>query len=308
MAQQEYDLVIIGAGPAGLTACLYALRSRLKTLMLDKMQMGGYLSYIGSLENYPGFPEAISGKELGERIVKQLEKYGREFRLKEVRKIEAVGEQWRVNAEGEEISAKTVIIATGSRPRGLNIPGEKEFLGKGVSTCAICDAPFFRDKEIFVIGGGNTALEESLYLSEFAAKVNIVHRRDELRADRILQERARANQKISFLLSSECVEILGENVVRAVKIRDKKSGQVSEYQCKGVFLFTGMLPQTDFLSPDINRDAVGYIITDVAMMTSAKGIFAAGDCRQGSLRQVVSACGEGAHAAYSVKRYLENYF
>ncbi len=302
-----FDVIIVGAGPAGMTACLYALRFKLKVLLVDRMQIGGYLNYIDILENYPGFPDGISGIKLTEYIISQLKHYDFQFMQTTVEAIskDAKG-QWELKTAKETLVSKTIIICTGTVPKKLGITGEAEFLGKGVSYCAMCDAPFFRDKEIVVIGGGNTALEEALYLSKFASKVTIVHRRDRFRGDAVFVEKAKQSENIDFIMESVCTKISGAVTVEGVNIKGP-AGNEKLVRTSGVFLFVGMNPQTEILEGLGARDDSGYIVADENFATTAKGIFVAGDCRQNSLRQVISACGEGAKAAYSVHKLLEKY-
>lgn len=299
-----YDLIIIGAGPAGLTACLYALRSRLNVLLVDKTAEGGYLGQIQDLENYPGFSQ-INGFQLAENMVRQLQKYDYKFKQLDVEKIEKSNDLWNVISRAETITAKALIVSTGSTPRKLGVIGEEEFIGKGVSYCGVCDAPFFRDKDVIVIGGGNTALEEAMHLSKFASRIRIVHRRQGLRADKVLEEKVRANKKIEFILDAVCTKIAGSNTVEKVYIEDVNTKKQEILQSQGVFIFVGMNPQTGFLGGLIEKDELGYISSDRELLTSQKGIYACGDCRDVPLRQVVTACGEGAIAAHSVRKYLE---
>lgn len=300
-----YDLIIIGAGPAGLTACLYALRSKLEVLLIDKFQPGGYLNYIDKLENYPGFPKGVSGMELTERVVKQLKLYNFQFKQEEIKNIKQnTGFLWEVFTKNESFITKAIIMATGSHPVQLGVEGEKKFFGKGVSYCAMCDAPFFKDRDLVVIGGGNAALEEALYLTHFAKSVVVVHRREKLRADAVLQELAHNNKKIKFILNSVCTEINGKDAVEKITLKNAQ-GDISEVSCQGVFVFVGMRPQTGFIKGLLETDKGGYIITAKDLATSAQGIYACGDCREVILRQVVTACGEGALAAYSARKYLE---
>jgi thioredoxin reductase (NADPH) len=301
----SYDVVIIGSGPAGLTACLYCLRARLNVLLIDKAASGGYLNQIQALENYPGFEQPISGYELAEKMVSQLKQYDYKFEQLQAEKIEPSGSDWKIFTAKQEIVTKTVIIATGSTPKTLGIEGEGEFTGKGVSYCAVCDAPFFKNKELIVIGGGNTALEEAIYLTKFAARVKILHRRSQLRADKVLQERAKSNQKIEFLLNRVCIKISGTKTVENVYIEDVQTKNQELVSAQGVFIFVGMKPQTEFLGDLVRRNESGYILTDKDLLTSQKGIFVCGDCRDIPLRQVITACGEGAIAAYSARKYLE---
>jgi len=300
-----YDLIIIGAGPGGLTACLYALRSRLNVLLIDKALPGGYLAQILELENYPGF-EVISGFELAEQMVKQLEKYNYQFKQLDVEKIEKNNRSWDVISGQQRVTAKALIIATGSSPRKLGVEGEQEFIGKGVSYCGVCDAPFFRNKEVVVIGGGNTALEEAIYLTKFANKVTIVHRRQGLRAEKILEDRARENEKIKFILNAVCTKISGAKTVEQINIEDVNTGNQEIIKTQGVFIFVGMDPQTKFLNGLLETDKAGNIISDKNLAASEQGVFVCGDCTDIALRQVITACGQGAIAAHSVNKYLES--
>ncbi|MCP4649397.1 MAG: thioredoxin-disulfide reductase [PVC group bacterium] len=299
-----FDMVIIGAGPAGLTACLYALRSRLDVLMVDKMQIGGGLGYIQNLENYPGFPDGISGLKLADDILAQLRSYEFKFLPINVSQISGADKSWQLEASGEKIITKSTIVAIGAEPKKLGVPGEETFIGKGVSYCAVCDALFFREKNVVVVGGGNAALEEAMYLTKFASSVTIVHRRDKFRADEVLQERVRDNSKIKFEMNAVCEEVVGAQTVNAVNIK-YKDGTQKQIVCDGVFIFIGTSPKTGFLPDVVKKDPDGYILTDENMKTSAEGIYACGDCRVTSLRQVVTACGEGAVAAYSAQKYLD---
>jgi len=301
-----YDILIVGAGPAGLTAALYALRARMKVLLCDKMAPGGYLGQIQDLENYPGFSGGISGFDLAQNMVNQLKHYEYNFKQVEIINIaQSEDGTWKVKAKNDEFISKTLIIATGSNPRLLGVDGEKEFTGRGVSYCGVCDAPFFRNKEVVCIGGGNTALEEALHLTKFASKVTIIHRRNALRADKILQERAKTNEKISFIMDAHCVKISGQKSVSEVSLK-YNDGKAEQIPTQGVFIFVGMDPQTGFLQKLVKTRG-GYILTDEKLSTNASGIFACGDCRNIPLRQVITACGEGAIAAYSARNFIEHY-
>lgn len=304
-----YDVIIVGGGPAGLTAGLYASRARLKTLLIEKLTMGGQAIITDVIENYPGFPEGVPGAELGGRIKKQAEKFGLEFALDEVKKV---GQQKEEDFSGFELvvgdkiyRSMSIILAVGASPRKLGVPGEAEFTGRGVSYCATCDGAFFKDKEIMVVGGGDTAVEEALFLTRFGRKVTLVHRRDRLRATKILQERILRNPKADFLWNSQVIEISGGKVVQGVKVKDVKTQEVREVSTDGVFIFAGLVPNTKFVGGLVKLDEKGYIVTDNEMRTSQGGIFAAGDCRSKALRQVVTACGDGATAAFSVQHYVE---
>jgi len=297
-----HDLIIIGAGPAGLTAALYAGRSRLETLMLEKMVVGGRILMSETIENFPGFPGNISTQELIKRMEEQVRGLAIEIESEEVSDFDPKTKS--VKSGTKTYSASGVIIATGTRPRKLNIPGEDKLTGRGVSYCATCDGPLYKDKNVVLIGGGNTIAEEALYLARFAKTVSIVHRRDDLRASAILQERLKENKKINFILSHVAVEILGSNRVESVKIKDVVSAEESKVSCDGVFIYIGYEPETDFLKNKLKLDDAGFIITGEDMATSEEGIFACGDCRKKSLYQVITACGDGAIAADSAYKYI----
>lgn len=299
----KYDLVIIGAGPAGLTAALYAGRSRLNTLLLEKMSLGGRILMSEHIENFPGFPDGINTQELIKRMEMQVRSLKVRVELEEVQSIDCALKEIKTNA-GNTLKAKAIIIAAGAIPRKLGVLGEERLTGRGVSYCATCDAPFYREKEVVVVGGGNAVAEEALYVSRFAKTVTIVHRRDELRASMILQERLTENSKIRFCLNSTVSAILGEKKVDSVRIKDVLSGQEKILACDGVFVYIGYEPESAFLKGKLTLDESGFIITDECMATSAAGVFACGDCRKKSLYQVITACGEGAVAADSADKYI----
>jgi len=299
-----YDLIIIGGGPAGLTAALYAGRSRLKTLIIEKMVVGGRILLTDTIENFPGFPGDASTQELIKHMEEQVRNLGVEIKFDEVMDLDC--QQKSIKTQEATYAADAIIITTGSRSRKLGVAGEERLTGKGVSYCATCDAPFFRGKNVFVIGGGNAVAEESLYLTRFANQVTIVHRRDDLRASAILQERLKANKKINFMLSSVVTEINGVQKVESLKIKNLNSSQEKDVACDGVFVFIGYEPETSFLRNKLKLDEVGFIITDETMATSQNGIFAAGDCRKKSLYQVITACGDAATAADSAYKYISS--
>ena len=303
-----YDIVIIGAGPAGLTAGLYAGRYRLKTIILEKMAVGGQIISSSTIENYPGFPGGVSTTELMEKMEKQAREAGVEFESAQVAAVESssAGQAriFTVKSPEKDFSAKSLIIATGAYWKRLGIPGEEKFVGRGVSFCATCDAPFFRDKEVVVIGGGDKAVEEAIFLASYAAKVTIIHRRNQLRAAQIIQEKAKSNPRISFVLDSVVEAVHGENKVGSIKIRNLVTSETSFINCQGVFVFIGILPSTEFIKSHLETDEFGFIITDSKMKTSRDGVFACGDCRQKNLYQVITACGEGAQAAFTAHNYL----
>jgi len=302
----NYDLVIIGGGPAGLTAGIYAKRAGLSTLMLEKAAPGGQIMVTDWIENYPGFPEGLAGYELTMKMEEQAKKFGLEIRSASVESLNLDGEEKEVILSKDSIKAKSVIIASGCSPRKIGIPGETEFFGKGISTCATCDAMFFKGRDVVAIGGGDTAVQESLFLTKFVNKVYLVHRRDKLRATKILQERAFTNDKIEFVWDSVPVEICGESSVKSVKIKNVKNGNIRELDAAGCFIWIGTTPNTEFLDSKIVVDQGGFIITNNQMETSVKGVFAAGDVRNTPLRQVSTAVGDAAIAATYADKYIES--
>jgi thioredoxin reductase (NADPH) len=303
-----YDIIIIGAGPAGLTAGLYAGRYRLKTLILEKTAVGGQIISSAAIDNYPGFPGGVSTLELMEKMEKQAREAGAEFESGQVTAVESssAGQAriFTVKSSEKDFNAKSLIIATGAHWKRLGIPGEEKLVGRGVSFCATCDAPFFKNKEVVVVGGGDKAVEEAIFLASYAAKVTIIHRRDQLRAAKIIQEKAGSNPKISFVLDSVVEAVHGENKVESIKIRNLVTDATSFINCQGVFIFIGILPSTEFIKGHLETDEFGFIITDAKMKTSRDGVFACGDCRQKNLYQVITACGEGAQAAFTAHNYL----
>lgn len=305
----DYDVIIIGGGAAGLTAALYTSRARLKTLLVESLSVPGQAIITDCIENYPGFPDGINGFELIDKFRKQAERFGTVFKVAHVKKI---GEckapdcnGWKVEAEKETYSSLSLIIAAGARFKKLGVSGEDRLQGRGVSYCATCDGALYKNKDIVVVGGGNTAVEEALFLTRFGEKVILIHRRNRLRATKVLQERAFANKKMEFVWESEVIEILGKDRVSAVKVRDIKTGKDIDITCDGVFIFVGYVPNTDLVKGILKLDKDGYIVTDDGMNTSRQGIFACGDCRQKLLRQIVTACGDGATAAFAAQQYVE---
>jgi thioredoxin reductase (NADPH) len=299
-----YDLIIIGAGPAGLTAAIYAGRFRLETLILEKMVPGGQIIMSSDIENYPGFPGGISTQELIERFKKQVDDLGIKIETEDVLEIIRRDKSYTIKTQSNSYEAKCVVIASGAQPKMLGAAGEEKFIGRGVSYCGTCDGPLFKNKEIVVVGGGDRALEETLFLSVYASKVNLVHRRDQLRASRILEEKAKKNPKINFILENTLQEINGKDKVESVRIKNVKTGKISDLACQGVFIFVGIKPNTGFLNNLLQLDQTGFIITDADMATAQAGIFACGDCRKKSLYQVINACAEGAVAVNSAHNYL----
>lgn len=305
-----FDAAIIGGGPAGLTAGIYAARANLRTLLVQGASTVSQITITDMIENYPGFPEGINGFDLVERLKTQATQFGLEILSEDTTSLEP-GRRgdlpvWRIGAGGKTIEALSVVLATGASWRRLGVPGEEQFIGRGVSFCATCDGPFFRNREVVVVGGGNTAIQEALFLTHFAGKVTVVHRRDRLRAVGILQDRAFANEKIAFAWNSVVQEILGKETVEAVRLRDVKTGEERDIPTEGVFLFVGLIPNTDLVRDLADREPDGAIRVDRSMRTSAPGLFACGDCTATPLRQVITACGDGAVAAYSAQLYVED--
>lgn len=298
-----YDTIIIGAGPAGMTAALYAARSNLKVALIEGGLPGGQMNNTSDIENYPGYAN-ISGPELAEKMFEPLENLGVEHLYGFVEAVEDHGDVKKVITDDEEFETRTVIVATGSKHRLLGVPGEEELNSRGVSYCAVCDGAFFRDQDLLVVGGGDSAVEEAIFLTQFAKSVTIVHRRDELRAQKVLQARAFANEKIKFIWDSVVKEIKGENRVESVEIENVKTGQVTEQAFGGVFIYVGLDPVSDFVQELQIRDQAGWIVTDDHMKTSVAGVFAVGDVRQKDLRQVTTAVGDGAIAGQEAYKYI----
>ena len=288
-----------------MTAALYAGRSRLKTLLLEKAGLGGQIILSPTIENYPGFAGGVGTAELIQAMHKQVEELEVEIRYEEVNQIIGADGLFKVSSSEAEYEAKTVIIASGACPKKLDIPGEAKLIARGVSYCGTCDGPLFKNKDIFVVGGGDKAVEEAIYLTRFASKVSLIHRRRELRASKILQERLFENKKIEVLWDSVPLEILGERAVEGIKIKNLKSLEIKELKADGVFVFVGIHPHTQFLRDLLKLDEVGFILTDEDMRASVEGIWACGDCRKKTLTQVITACSDGAIAAFNANRYLE---
>ncbi|CAM4056002.1 thioredoxin reductase [Streptococcus penaeicida] len=301
-----YDTIIIGSGPAGMTAALYAARSNLKVGMIEQGAPGGQMNNTSEIENYPGY-DHISGPELSMKMFEPLEKFEVEHIYGIVQNVEDFGAYKRIFTEDSSFDAKTVILATGAKYRLLNVPGEETFTSRGVSYCAVCDGAFFREQDLLVVGGGDSAVEEAIYLTQFAKSVTIVHRRDQLRAQKILQDRAFANEKISFIWDSVVEEIQGDNIkVSNVLIKNVKTQEITNHNFGGVFIYVGMLPVTSMVSELDICDNEGWVETDDHMKTAVPGIFAIGDVRQKNLRQITTAVGDGAIAGQGVYHYIEN--
>lgn len=299
-----YDTIIIGAGPAGMTAALYAARSNLKVALLERGIPGGQMNNTADIENYPGYAN-ISGPELAEKMFEPLENLGVEHLFGLVEKIEDRGDFKEIITEDERFEAKTVIIASGANHRHLGVPGEEDFNSRGVSYCAVCDGAFFRDEDLLVVGGGDSAVEEAIFLTRFAKSVTIVHRRDELRAQKVLQDRAFANEKIRFVWDSVVESIHGdERKVTGVTFKNVKTGEVSQAEFGGIFIYVGLDPVSEFAADLGITDEAGWILTDHQMKTSVAGIYAVGDVRQKDLRQITTAVGDGAIASQEAYKYL----
>ncbi len=299
------EVMILGAGPAGLSAALYAARAELSPLVLTGMALGGQASLTHIIENYPGFPEGIGGPELGQLFQQQAERFGARFEFDVVTEVDLSTRPYIVKTYSKTYQAKALILSTGASPNNLQIPGEKELTGKGVSYCGTCDGWFFKDKKVVVVGGGDSALEEGLFLTRFASSVTVIHRRDELRASKILQNRAFSNPKMKFIWDSVVEQIQGEKAVQSVLLKNVKTGEKSVFDTDGVFVFIGHTPNTKIYEGQLEMTAAGYIVTDQLMQTSLPGVFAAGEVMDPHFKQVVTSAGMGAAAAIQVTRFLE---
>ncbi|MCM2283565.1 MAG: thioredoxin-disulfide reductase [Desulfobacula sp.] len=305
MMKTDYDLVIIGAGPAGLTAGIYAARARMNVLLLEKAAPGGQILITDWIENYPGFPEGISGYDLSEKMKIQAESLGLKIESAEVHSLNLSGQAKEIVLKDRTLTTKSLIIASGASPKKLGI-GEEKFFGKGVSFCATCDGPFFKGKTVVAVGGGDTAVQESIFLTKFAKKVYLVHRRNELRAAKILQERALKNEKIEFVWDSVVTGVEGFFGLEGVKVKNLKTEEETTISANGCFIWVGILPNTFFLNDAVKTDEFGFITADAKMQTSVPGVFAAGDVRDTPLRQIATAVGDAAIAAISAEHYIEN--
>jgi thioredoxin reductase (NADPH) len=308
LPQYDYDTIIIGGGPAGYTAGIYAARSGLKTLLIEGAATVSQITITDLIENYPGIPDGINGFDLMQLFKKQALNFGLEIVASDVQSIKKFDDApvlWGVAAGNKSYKTLSIVAATGAQWNKLGVPGEEEFAGKGVSYCATCDGPFYRNKDVIVVGGGDTAIQEALFLTHFAKKVTVIHRRDRLRAAAILQKRAFAEKKIEFVWKAKLAEVIGMEFVTSVKVADVQSKLIREIEAEGVFIFVGRAPNTTLFRDLLNLDKGGYIITDDNMRTSAPGIFAAGDCRAKLFRQVVTAAGDGANAIYSAELYVD---
>lgn len=309
-----YDLVIVGGGPAGLAAGLYGARAKMKTLIIEKLKLGGQIVITHEVANYPGSVENATGPSLIARMIEQCDEFGAERTADDIQEFDFSGDIKVLKGKNGEYKAKAVILATGANPRKLGVPGEKELTGKGVSYCATCDADFFQDMEVFVIGGGDTAVEEGMYLTKFARKVTVVHRRDELRCAKSIQEKAFKNPKMEFKWDTVVEELKGDGILETAVFKNVKTGEITEFNAPeedgtfGVFVFTGYIPQAEQFRGTVDMDQTGYFITDDNMKTNIPGVFAAGDARVKSLRQVVTATADGAIAAVQAEKYIGEHF
>ncbi|MFC0559348.1 thioredoxin-disulfide reductase [Halalkalibacter alkalisediminis] len=304
--EKIYDVVIAGAGPAGMTAAVYTSRANLSTIMIERGIPGGQMANTEDVENYPGF-DHILGPELSNKMFEHAKKFGAEYGYGDIKEILDEGDLKIVKAGSKEYKARAVIVSTGAEYKKIGVPGEKELSGRGVSYCAVCDGAFFKGKELVVVGGGDSAVEEAVYLTRFASKVTVVHRRDELRAQKILQQRAFDNEKIDFIWNHTVKEINGENgKVGSVTLVSTENGEEKEFKTDGVFIYIGMLPLNESVKNLGITNADGYIETNEEMETKVPGIFAAGDIREKSLRQIVTATGDGSLAAQNAQHYLES--
>jgi len=304
---KKENIIIIGSGPAGLTAALYTARAQLEPLVISGNQLGGQISITSEVENYPGFPQGTTGPELVQLMQQQAERFGARLLIDEVTEVSLKGgPPFSVKTYADTYTADAVIVTVGASPRRLGVPGEEQFIGRGVSYCATCDGFFFRDKEVLVVGGGDSAIEEGLFLTRFATQVQVVHRRQELRAGETLKRRALANQKISFLLDTVVEEIRGNGKVEAVRLRDLKSDQVRELSTDGVFIFIGHDPNSQLFAGQLDMDEQGYLVVDRKMMTNIPGVFAAGEIMDPIYRQIATSVGQGCAAAMMAERWLES--
>ena len=305
MSEQTHKVIVIGSGPAGLTAAIYTARANLEPIIVEGVESGGQLMLTTDVENYPGFVDGIMGPELMEQMRKQATRFGAHFITDNATEVDFSSRPFSIRTSDEELRARGVIITTGATAKMLEVPGERELLGHGVSTCATCDGFFFKDKELLIIGGGDSAMEEAIFLTKFASKVTVVHRRSELRASKIMQERATKNPKIDFVWDSVVTEVLGDGTVSGVRIKNVKSGQESDLSAGGVFVAIGHTPATSLFEGKLDLDD-GYIVTSPgATHTSVEGVFAAGDVVDHRYRQAITAAGMGCMAAMDAERYLE---
>jgi thioredoxin reductase (NADPH) len=303
-----HKVLVLGSGPAGWSAALYAARAELCPLVLTGLELGGQAALTYTIENYPGFPEGVGGAQLGELFQKQAERFGARVEFDLAKEVDLSNRPFIVRTDGgQELKAETLIVATGASPNHLNVPGEVEMTGRGVSYCATCDGWFFKDKKVFVVGGGDSALEEGLFLTRYASSVTLIHRRDTLRAGAILQSRAKTNPKMDFLYDTVVTEVVGKEAVTGLKIKNVKTGEKSLFPTDGVFIFIGHTPNTQIFRGQLDMDPAGYIQTDTRMQTSVPGVYASGEAADPVFRQVVTSAGMGAAAAMQAVKFLEDH-
>jgi len=303
---KKEKLVIIGSGPAGLTAALYSARARLEPLVVSGTQLGGQISITNEVENYPGFPQGTTGPELVELMRKQAEVFGARLQIDEVTKVDfSSGPPFTVETHSENYEAEAVIVTAGASPKRLGVPGEDEFIGRGVSFCATCDGFFFREKDVVVVGGGDSAMEEGIFLTKFANRVDVLHRRDELRAGEALKRRAFSNEKLGFIWDTVLEEIVGNGKVQAIRTRNVKTGDIETRETDGVFIFIGHYPNSSLFEGQLEMDEAGYLSVDKKMMTSVPGVFAAGEIMDSVYRQIATSVGQGTAASMMTERWLE---
>ncbi len=305
MSEKVFDTIVIGSGPAGLTAAIYASRGKLKTLVIAGEEPGGQLTLTTDVEDFPGFPEVIQGPELMTRMKKQAQRLGADFVDGNVTSVDFSSKPFKVSTNSESFAGKTIVLATGASAKWLGLPSEQKLIGKGVSSCAVCDAAFFRDKKIALVGGGDAAMKEALFLTKFASEVNVIHRRDKLRAFQALQDRAFSNPKIKFIWNSVIEEVLGENKVEGVTIKNLKTSKITNMEIDGLFVAVGHKPNTQFLKGQINLDKKGYVLVTDNTKTSIPGVFAGGDVHDWRYQQAVTAAGAGCMAAMDAQEWLE---
>lgn len=302
---QEYDVIIVGGGPAAMSAAVYAARAQLRTVILERKYLGGQVAITEKIDNYPGFPEGISGPDLIARMEAHARRFGAEIKYEEVVSVKLNGEVKEVKTDSATYTARAIILASGADPRRLDVPGEKELTGRGVSYCATCDGPFFRDKNVVVVGGGDAAVQEAIYLTRFVNSVTLVHRRDQLRAHALLQSEAKANPKISFVWNTVVEEILGQEKVEGVRVHNLLTKEMTVIPCQGVFIFIGETPNTGFIGDALPLCMGGHICTNEHMATQIEGVYAVGDVRARSYRQIATAVGEGCIAAIAISHWLQ---
>lgn len=304
MPDRQVDVAVIGAGPTGMTSAMYTARAGLKTLLIERLIPGGQIATTSTVENYPGFPQGVEGPDLSEAMTRHAKKFGAESLSAQVHGLKVDGPERVVQTDDGDVIARAVIITSGADHIRLGVPGEMEFMGKGVSNCAVCDGAFFQESPVAVVGGGDAAIDEGLFLTRYASNVTVVHRRDQLRAGKILQERAFAAPNMDFMWDTVVDSIDGDGLVNSMSLTNVKTGEKSKFDVEGVFIYIGLSPNTDFLKGLLPMDTGGHLVVNAFMETTVRGVFAAGDVRQKAARQVVSAAGDGATAAISARRYL----